>query len=151
MAPRRPNHLKILAGEREDRINRNEPPPAESTIVPPVQLSEGAQAVWDRLAPDLIEKGVLSAWDLDLFVVYCDATAAYYQCAAAMGSSYAVNGSVRDTTVKNPLWRVMCDCADTMRSVGAKFGLTPSDRAGIDVAAASDTGPKQGAERILCW
>jgi hypothetical protein len=45
--PRRPNHLKILSGELEDRINRNEPLPAESTtIVPPVQLSEGAQAVW---------------------------------------------------------------------------------------------------------
>ena len=41
--PRRPNHLKILSGTREDRINRNEPLPAESAIVPPVQLSEGCR------------------------------------------------------------------------------------------------------------
>jgi P27 family predicted phage terminase small subunit len=146
--PRRPNHLKILAGEREDRINRNQPLPAESTIVPPVKLSKGAQEVWDRLAPDLIDKGVLTSWDVDLFAVYCDAAAAYYECSAAMGSSYAVKGSVRDTTVKNPLWRVMRDCADTMRSIGGKFGLTPSDRAGIDVNMVEKK-PTTGPERIL--
>jgi hypothetical protein len=32
--PRTPNHLKILAGEREDRINRNDPLPAESAVIP---------------------------------------------------------------------------------------------------------------------
>jgi phage terminase small subunit len=102
--PRRPNHLKILSGELEDRINRNEPLPAESTtIVPPVQLSEGAQAVWDRLAPDLISKGCLSSWDLDLFIVYCDAAATYHDCRRAMGSDYTVKGSIKDTTVQSPL------------------------------------------------
>ena len=146
--PRRPDHLKILAGEREDRINRNEPLSAESTIVPPGQLSEGAQEVWDRLAPDMIDKGVLTAWDVDMFAVYCDASATYYECSAAMGSSYAVKGSVGDTTVKNPLWRVMRDCADTMRSIGAKFGLTPNDRAGIDLTEQAPAS-KFGPERIL--
>ena len=146
--PRRPNHLKILAGTREDRVNRNEPLPAESAIVPPVQLSEGAQAVWDRLAPDLIKKGCLSNWDLDLFIVYCDATATYHECRRAMGGDYTVKGSVKDTTVKSPLWRVMKDSSDTMRSIGAKFGLTPSDRAGIDVSERAPVS-KYGPERIL--
>ena len=151
MAPsRRSNHLKILAGEREDHINRNEPLPAESTIVPPVQLSEDAQAVWDRLAPDLIDKGCLTSWDVDMFTIYCDAAATYHECRRAMGSEYTTKGSVRDTTVKSPLWRIMKDSADTMRTIGAKFGLTPSDRAGIDVA--EQTPPsKHGPERILSW
>lgn len=147
--PRRPNHLKILASRTR---GPHQPQRATADRVdhrPPVRLSEGAQKVWDRLAPDLIDKRVLTSWDVDLFAVYCDAAAAYYECAAAMGSSNAVKGSVRDTTVNNPLWRVMRDCADTMRSIGAKFGFTPSDRAGIDVAAVLDTGPKLGPERIL--
>ena len=50
--PRRPNHLKVLAGCRQDRINRNEPTPTEATIAPATPLSETAQAIWDRLAPD---------------------------------------------------------------------------------------------------
>lgn len=76
--PRKPTHLKILAGDREDRINCWEPLPAEAAIVPPVQLGEGAQKVWGRLAPDLINKGVLTAWDCDAFSIYCDAAATYY-------------------------------------------------------------------------
>jgi hypothetical protein len=37
-----------------------------------------------------------------------------------------------------------------MRSIGAKFGLIPSDRAGLDVAAVSDTSkPKTDPERTL--
>jgi P27 family predicted phage terminase small subunit len=146
--PRRPNHLKILAGEREDRINRGEPLPAEAAIAPPVQLSAGAQKVWDRLAPDLIDKGVLSSWDVDIFVVYCDAVDTFYQCRSALGSDFTTKGSVKDTTVKSPLWRIMRDCENTMRAIGGKFGLTPSDRAGLDVAATTPT-PKFGPEQLL--
>jgi P27 family predicted phage terminase small subunit len=146
--PRKPNHLEALAGERESRINRGEPLPAESTIVPPVPLSEGAQKVWDRLAPDLIAQGVLSAWDTDIFVIFCDAASTYHEVRKLIGSDYVAKGSVKDTTVKSPLWRIMQDAAETMRAVGSKFGLTPSDRAGLDVA---DVGgkPMLGAERIL--
>lgn len=146
--PRKPTHLKILAGCREDRINRNEPLPSEDAIVPPVQLSDGAQKVWDRLAPDLIDKGVLRAWDVDMFVVFCDAVAGYHEARALMGSEYVTKGSVRDTAVKSAFWRIQRDCAETMRTVGAKFGLTPSDRAGLDLADTTPT-PKYGPERIL--
>jgi P27 family predicted phage terminase small subunit len=145
--PRRPNYLKILSGEREDRINRNEPLPTESTITPPSPLSDGAQAIWDRLAPDLIDKGVLTAWDVDAFTVYCDAAALYYECRALMGTAYSVQGSVKNFVV-NPHYRIMRDCSETMARIGARFGLTPSDRAGIDISARTET-PKHGPERIL--
>ena len=144
---RLPNHLKILAGEREDRINRNEPLPTESAIIPPMSLSDAGQAIWDRLAPDLIDKRCLTAWDVDLFAVFCDAAATYYECRALLGTSYAVKGSVKNTVV-NPYLRIMRDCIETMARIGACFGLTPSDRAGIDVSASTET-PKYGPERIL--
>ena len=67
--PRRPNHLKVLAGVREDRINRNEPTPTESSVAPAMPLCAGAQQVWSRLAPDLIDKGCLTPWDVDAFTV----------------------------------------------------------------------------------
>jgi len=143
--PRKPTHLKILAGDREDRINRNEPTPGDSAIIAP-QLSDAAQKVWDRLSPDLIDKGCLTNWDVDMFGVYCEAVATFYECRRAIGSEYTTKGSVKNTTVKSPLWRIMKDAADTMRTVGGKFGLTPSDRAGLDT---SGTTPQYRAERLL--
>jgi P27 family predicted phage terminase small subunit len=144
--PRQPNHLKILSGEREDRINRNEPIPTESGTAPATPLPDAAQRIWDRLAPDLIDKHVLTAWDVDMFTVFCDAAATYYECRARMADSYAVKGSA--STVANPLWRVARDAAEVMARISARFGLTPSDRAGIDVSASEET-PKYGPERIL--
>ncbi|MGO9735525.1 P27 family phage terminase small subunit [Mycobacterium sp.] len=123
--------MKILAGEREDRINRNEPTPTEASVAPAMPLSAGAQAIWDRLAPDLTDKGCLTPWDADAFTVFCDAAATYYETRALIGSSYAVQGSVKNTVV-NPLWRIMRDCAEMMARIGARFGLTPSDRAGMN-------------------
>ena len=145
--PRKPMHLKLLEGEREDRINRNAPAPAEATIAPPYPLSAGAKAVWDRLAPDLIVKHILTAWDLDMFTVFCDAVATYQECGRLMGHDYLVEGSVKGTLVKSPYLRIMRDCSDTIARVGGKFGLTPSDRAGIDVSG--KPAPRHGAERIL--
>jgi P27 family predicted phage terminase small subunit len=145
--PSRPTNLKILAGDREDRINRNEPIPGDETAINPcVPLSEGAQKVWDRLAPDLIDKRVLTAWDVDMFAVFCDAVAVYQECCSLMGSAYVVAGSVKDTLVKSAYWRVMRDCVETMIRIGGKFGLTPADRAGIDTGG---NAPVFGAERIL--
>jgi P27 family predicted phage terminase small subunit len=146
--PRRPTHLKVLSGERESRINRGEPLPTGDTIAPPVHLTDGAQKVWDRLAPDLIDKSCLTAWDADLFAVFCDAAATFYECRSAIGSDYTAAGSVGGTTVKSPLWRIMRDCAETMSRVGGKFGLTPSDRAGIDITT-TETKPTTGPERLL--
>jgi P27 family predicted phage terminase small subunit len=142
--PRKPNHLKILAGEREDRINRNAPIPAESDIIPP-DLSPQAQEVWDRLAPDLIDKGCLTSWDVDLFSAYCEAVATYHECRDKMGTDYVVQGSTRNS-VPSPYWRVMQDCIAAMVKIGARFGLTPSDRAGIDT---SENKPVHPASRFF--
>jgi len=86
--PRKPNHLKILAGDRDDPINRGEPIPDDRTsITPSVPLSEGAQKVWNTLAPDLIDKRVLTAWDVEVFVLFCDAAAIYSECRELMGNA----------------------------------------------------------------
>ncbi|SPM32039.1 Phage terminase, small subunit, partial [Mycobacterium terramassiliense] len=145
--PRRPNHLKLLAGEREDRINRGEPLPSETDVVPPVQLTPGAQDVWDRLAADLINQGCLSHWDVDLFTAFCESAATYHECRERMGSDYVTQGSVKNA-VPSPYWKVMRDCVETMTRIGGRFGLTPADRAGIDLSDTTPT-PTHGPERLL--
>lgn len=137
----------MLAGERESRINRGEPLPSEAPITPPAQLSDAARKVWDRLAPDLEDKGALRAWDIDMFGAFCEATALYRHCMERLGTTnLTVPGSLKNQVV-NPLWRIAKDCLETMTRIGGRFGLTPADRAGLDL---SDTEPpKNGPERLL--
>lgn len=143
----RPNHLKALAGEREDRLNRDEPVPTEFDIVPPVELPDAAQAVWDRLAPDLIDKRVLTAWDVDAFAEFCRTVATYNRAAAEVEElPLTAKGAAGGVTVQ-PAFRVMQAAAQMMRSTGQRFGLTPGDRAALKVS--SNEGPAAGSERLL--
>lgn len=144
----RPSHLKALEGAHESRLNRDEPVPREGRVLPPVPLPDDAQAVWDRLAPDLIERRVLSSWDVDMFSAFCRATALYNRAAAEVAQSgYTVDGSVNGTKVVAPAVRVMTMAAADMRSFGQRFGLTPGDRAQLKVD--HNVGPKSGAARLL--
>lgn len=143
-----PNHLKVLRGTDERYVNRDEPTPAavEGLTVPPADLPAGAQAVWRRLAPDLVDKSVLSAWDADLFRAYCVAVAHYEDLRQRIGDEYTVTGS-RKQPVRSPLWAQMNDALDRMTRLAAVFGLSPADRSRLHVGPGE--GPKVGAERLL--
>jgi len=96
------NHLKILESVREDRINRDEPIPSELPAVPAVELTADAQAVWDRLAPDMIAKCVLTSWDVDLFAAFCRTVAIYNRAATEVEKSgLSVEGSVGNRVVNS--------------------------------------------------
>jgi P27 family predicted phage terminase small subunit len=143
----RPTHLKALEGVKEYRLNRDEPIPGDGAVVPPVALTPEAQAVWDRLAPDLIAKKVLTSWDVDAFTVFCRSVALFNRAATELQQSgLLVDGSVKDTKVVHPALRVMASMAKTMTSIGSSFGLTPADRARLRVDGG---GLGTGASRLL--
>jgi P27 family predicted phage terminase small subunit len=141
----RPNHLKAIAGVEERYLNRDEPVPAESVVVPG-PMSEGGRSVWDRLAPDLIDKKMLTAWDVDTFAVFCEAVATYHHNRELMGDQYTARGSAGGV-IKSPHWQIMRDCSAIMAQYSSRFGMTPGDRAGLKVEG--DTTPKSGGERLL--
>lgn len=142
-----PTHLKLLKGEQESRINRDEPSPSDGPVVAPDSISDGAKGVWERLAPDLQDKGCLTPWDVDAFTVFCEAVATYHDCRKLMGKKYTDRGAAGGV-IKSPYWQIMRDCAETMAKYSSRFGLTPGDRANLKVTTEKD-GPKRGAERIL--
>lgn len=145
--PATPNHLKAVAGVRESRLNRNEPVPAQDCdLTPPVAIPDAAKEVWQRLAPDLMDKKVLTAWDVDQFAAYCVSVAQYNECRERMGDQYVVEGSMGQM-VKSPYWAQMNEALMQMMRLSARFGLTPADRAGL--AVKSDDAPKAGGERLL--
>ena len=144
----RPTHLKVIQGERESRINRDEPIPSEGEVRRPEGMSEPAIAVWDELADDLIDKGCLTPWDVYLFEAFCEAVAAYRENRDLLRQNgYTARGS-HGGVIKSPHHQIMKDCQTTMAQIGSRFGFTPGDRANLEIKGADD-GPANGAERLL--
>lgn len=144
----RPTHLKVIEGERESRINRDEPIPTEGKAVKPEGMSEGAAAVWDELAPDLIDKGCLTPWDVYLFEAFCEAVHTYRENRDLLRQHGYTERGAAGGVIKSPYHQIMRDCQQVMAQIGSRFGFTPGDRAGLEIKN-SDSGPANGAERIL--
>lgn len=144
-----PNHLKVIRGDKESRLNRDEPIPADAGMpIAPASISQRGLEVWERLAPDLIDKKMLTAWDVDTFVVFCEAVATYHDCRERMGDQYTAVGAAGGV-IKSPYWQIMRDCSAVMAQFSSRFGMTPGDRANLKAGADEERGPKMGAERIL--
>lgn len=134
----KPTALRILHGDREDRINRNEPLPVEGGVVSPVELTEAAAAVWDRLAPDLLAKRVITAWDTDAFAEYCDQVAIYWECRDHLQADGLTAKGAAGGVIKSPFWQIMRDASANAAKIRAKFGLTPSDRSQLSIGGQDD-------------
>lgn len=143
----RSNMLKVLDGVREDTINRDEPLPAEGDIVCPPDVKGEARRVWDSLAPDLIDKRVLKAWDVEAFAAYCRTAALFKEAAAEAEAGPIMIPGSHGGAVQNPAIRVMSQAMQDMIRMGGRFGLTPADRAGLKIS--DDGGAKLGAARLL--
>lgn len=143
---RRPSHLKAIEGVREDRLNRDEPIPSAGVVVPPVGLPADAQAIWDRLSPDLIAKKVLTSWDVDEFANGCRTQALLNKALSDAESSPLVVAGSNDNLVLNPAIRAVTSLESTLRSIWSRFGLTPGDRASLKV---DDGGQRSGAEAYV--
>ena len=118
--PAKPTPLKLLHGDRKDRIPQGEPVPATTEVLPPGSLDADALAIWHQLAPDLIRQGVLTAWDAHLFGIFCQSVV-YQQRAALMvnQTSIMLRGRNRGDTaargevaVRNPALMVFRDMSD---------------------------------------
>lgn len=144
---RRPTHLKALEGVREDRLNRDEPIPAELAVRPPVDLSAEATAIWNRLAPDLIAKKVLTSWDADEFANGCRIQALLHEALTEAERSPIVSAGSNDNLVMNPAIRAVTALEASLRSIWSRFGLTPGDRAQLKVS--DDNVSKQSAAAYI--
>jgi P27 family predicted phage terminase small subunit len=141
-----PTNLALLRGEtRPSRVNLNEPKPDQSDIGPPRPLGDREQEIWDRLAPDMIRKGVLTAWDVDSFATFCQMVIVNADAAADVrknGTSCTTlvrelsDGTMLYELRKNPAWQVMRESAAAIVTLGGRFGLNPSDRSQLTLGKA---------------
>lgn len=142
----RPTHIRALEGVKEYRLNRDEPIPGDGMIIPPVRLSKAAQAIWNRLAPDLIAKKVLTSWDVDEFANACRMQALLNRALNDAERKPLVAAGSNDNLVMNPAIRIVASLESSLRSIWSRFGLTPGDRATLRI---EPSGSKTGDERFL--
>lgn len=154
--PPKPTALKVLHGDRRDRVNTSEPKPRDGEVRCPSWLSKEAKAVWRRIAPDLIAKKVLTAWDVDAFVSFCNAVANNRLAQHDLDENglrivvpvrELANGEVVYDVRSNPNWQVVKETSTLIATLGGRFGLNPSDRSRLSVGEEADRG--KGAERLL--
>ncbi|WP_440901640.1 phage terminase small subunit P27 family [Actinosynnema sp.] len=144
----KPTSLRVLHGDRADRINSSEPVPPTQEVTCPDWASDGARAIWARLAPGLEQRGVLTAWDLDAFLILCEALSRYRQATTLITSSHLlVQGA--GGLVKNPALQIQAEAERMFLSYASRFGLTPSDRQAIKVEVGGDQNHQGGPGRLL--
>jgi P27 family predicted phage terminase small subunit len=145
-----PTAVAQLHGDKTAGVD--EPMPAPGQIVAPTNLSDGARGVWERLAPDLIHTNVLTPWDVDEFAAFCDAVERRDRAAAHLDADGEViespvfdrNGKPTGTRiVLSPWWQVWKGANEAMLRFGARFGLSPADRADLKVGHGRGANPKE--------
>lgn len=141
-----PTRLRLLRG---DRVSTSEPIPSDAPVEPPDWLDADALAVWQRLSPDLVRHGVLTAWDVDTFATFCCAVVLHRRAVAAVNDSSVVlearrgDGDVR----KHPALQIVRDQAAIVRAFAGEFGLTPVARTRL--TDFTFDGPKGPTSRLL--
>ena len=134
----RPTRLKLLAGERPSRVNRAEPIPARAEVKMPRGMSPAAQRMWRRLAPDLLEKNIVTSWDVDALQILCETASVHLEARRVLGIQGLLVPGRRDGLVTNPAWRIYRDSAQLFKTYATDFGLTPSSRSRLSNAPETD-------------
>jgi P27 family predicted phage terminase small subunit len=140
MSRRKTTGFHQLAGSfRADRHTKSglQFPPATGTA--PRWLNKAAKAEWKRIAPFLLEQGLLTETDISVLAVYCNAFAGYLECAKKVeleGHTVLVESQTRtghtSKPIRNPAVTLMLDYQRAMLSAASKFGFSPYDRERIE-------------------
>jgi phage terminase small subunit len=110
---RKPTAIRQLEGLRSHRpLPKNEPQPRVGAQ-PPSWLPLAARKEWDVLAPMLLRLGVLTETDAEACAELCTGRALLHKQA-------------QEGKWSTELWRAV-------QAMEARFGLTPADRARIEV------------------
>jgi P27 family predicted phage terminase small subunit len=121
--------LKQLKGNPGNRPIKEEPQVTMGAPTPPDDLKGEAFAEWSRIVPDLNRAGLLAEIDRGYLVAYCEAWASFCEARESLHENGALIAGRDGGVVRNPAAMVMKDSLDMMLKFGAKFGLSPIDRA----------------------
>jgi P27 family predicted phage terminase small subunit len=151
--PPKPTSLHVLDGTlRPDRRHGVDEPTAEpGPCDPPAHLSADAAAVWERLSPEMISKGLLAPRYIDTFEAFCVAVVNMRKAAAVLDRDGLLIAGYRGQPITNPANTEFGRYSRLMRALGGELGLSPVATAviGRGVGASTERTPDTSAARLL--
>lgn len=130
--PRKPKNIKELRGTIDKRWASEKEPKFPMIIdkQAPEMLTPGAKAIWDQVAPELVELGMIQTVDIMQLASYCSLMDIYHRALDDVNSL----GWESDTGKRtSPSAIVLFKAHEAAMKVASKFGFTPSDRARLDI------------------
>ena len=131
----KPTPLKILAGDRADRINRSEPRPGRSLPDCPDHLDADGREAWDRIVPGLDALGVLTTQDTEALALYCAAYGRWRKANEEVRKGGVTTFSEQGALKINPAVTVAQQAERLMAAILMEFGLTPASRSRVKTDA----------------
>lgn len=145
--PKKPTILKLVAGNPGGRkLNHLEPVPPPGDAEPPSHLDERARLVWDQVVPKLTRIGLARSVDGEVLARYCQLIVMWRdstQFIEKNGRSYPVRADSDNPKKPGKIIRfaafpevgLVMRLSRELLAIEREFGLTPSARSRIQVAA----------------
>lgn len=125
----KPTALKKLEGNPGKRpLNELEPVPPTLPLRCPDYLLPEAKKEWKRLAPILMDMGLLTAADAVPFAGYCQAYARWREAQDEITRHGSIYKDSEGRIRPNPYIAIANQQMREIKSFAADFGLTPSNR-----------------------
>lgn len=141
----KPPHLKVVAGERKDRVPKA-PPVDDGDLTRPGWLLPEAKREWNRLVPQL-EKWGLGSVDRMALAMLCQEWARYVDLQHEIAEKESLTFETDKGYVSQvPEVGMSVKALQNVRQLCAEFGLTLSSRGRIVVPGESDARP---SDRLL--
>lgn len=128
--PPKPTKLKIITGNPGKRpLPKGEPQPTEGAPTRPEWLSPEAKREWTRLVAEFNSIGLLTKVDRMTLTALCQNWADYVDAVADLREHGWSTVTESGYEAPRPAVAKMHKALDKVLTIGAKYGITPSDRA----------------------
>lgn len=140
--PRKPTQLKVLEGGRirgdRDALKFQAKP--EITLPPcPEWLDAKARKIWHKVGPELVNLGLLSVIDGDIFASYTETAARYGEVCERLDTlEKCMAVTPNGFGVQSVLFQLRNTLQKQMVALGREFGMTPAARSSIKVNTDQD-------------
>jgi P27 family predicted phage terminase small subunit len=137
MSIKKPNKLKLVEGNPGKRPIKEQPKLEIKNLKCPIWLNEEAKKEWERVFTLLEKLGLISDIDMTIFAMYCQNYARWKQAETELNEeNLKVMG--RTGYIVNPLVKISQTYQTRLKISIEKLGLSPSDRANLDIAMNDD-------------
>lgn len=135
-----PTQLKLVKGTaRPHRMNPAEPQPVVAVPDPPEHLDAEDRAVFATMAQMLARHGVMTELDAAALGRYVVIRRRWLEAEAEVKRRGPVVKTAGGNIIQNPFLAVANKCLAQMGQIESEFGLTPSSRSRIRMAAPAET------------